>query len=325
MPIGQFSGYLSEVFPSQLNIDATQFCNLACVHCPYETVTKLKGKARKNLDIDLHNKMVDEVASAGRGHCQYIRYTGDGEPLLHPQLPQMLKYAVDKTGVQVTVTTNGMLLTEERCADLIDAGVSMVDISIDAFKPETYAAVRVGGDLEVTRANVHRLIKMSKERGGPRVVVSFVKQGLNNDEADDFETYWNEAGVDFVVIRRPHSCGGTVADMAAELWAQAPKERKPCLYPWERLTIKADGVFTYCPVDWLHQADLGNIANMTIQEVWQGPEMVALREAHVNNTLNPNSLCGKCPDWSVVLWPDEGRSYATMMHEFDGEKEAVNA
>ena len=135
MPIGQFSEHLSAEFPSQINVDVTQFCNLACIHCPYETVTKLKGKARLNLRLDLHVKLIDEIATTGRGHCLYIRYTGDGEPLLHPNLPDMLRHAVERTGLPVNLTTNGILLTEQRAEQLVDAGVSVIDISIDAYRP----------------------------------------------------------------------------------------------------------------------------------------------------------------------------------------------
>jgi radical SAM protein with 4Fe4S-binding SPASM domain len=318
MTIGKFGGYLSAVFPSQINVDCTMFCNLACIHCPYETVTKLKGKGRKNLPLALHTKLIDEIATTGKGHCQFLRYTGDGEPLLHPHLPEMIDYAFRKTGLPINITTNGMLLTEERARALIVAGVGVFDVSIDAHSQEVYGVVRVKGDLAVTHECTHRLIRLAKEMGGnTKVMVSFVRQPENEHEAAAFEAYWRDAGADFVVLRNRHSCGGSVSDMRNVLWAQAPVPRKPCLYPWERMVLKADGELTYCPVDWHHIAGVGNFETSTVAEVWQGEKMQALREAHVTGKFGEeHAFCKQCPDWSVTKWPTEGRSYATVMREF---------
>jgi pyruvate-formate lyase-activating enzyme len=321
MTVGAFGGYLSASFPSQINIDCTMFCNLACIHCPYVTVTKLKGKGRMNLALELHTKLIDEIATVGKGHCRFLRYTGDGEPLLHPHLAEMVKYAYDRTGLPINVTTNGMLLTEERTRALIEAGVGVIDVSIDAHSQEVYGRVRVNGDLAVTHECTHRLIRLAKEMGrGTKVMVSFVRQPENAHEAAAFEQYWKAAGAHFVVLRNRHSCGGSVPDMKKVLWDAAPKPRTPCLYPWERMVLKADGELTYCPVDWHHIAGIGNFATHSVAEIWQGAEMQALREAHLTNQFDKHAFCGQCPDWSVTKWPDEGRSYATVMHEFDEER-----
>jgi radical SAM protein with 4Fe4S-binding SPASM domain len=320
MTVGAFGGYLSSVFPSQINVDVTMFCNLACIHCPYETVTKLKGKGRQNLDIDLHTKLIDEIATVGRGHCRFLRYTGDGEPLLHPHLAKMLSYAFERTGLPINVTTNGMLLTEQRARALIEAGVAVFDVSIDAHSQEVYGQVRVKGILEITYECTHRLIRLTKEYGGKaKVMVSFVRQPLNLHEADAFEAYWKAAGADFVVMRNLHSCAGNVPEMSEKMWATAPATRKPCLYPWERMVLKADGELTFCPADWKHIANIGNFKESSISEIWQGEAMQALRNAHLSGDFSKHSFCGGCPDWSVIKWPDEGRSYATVMHEFDAQ------
>jgi pyruvate-formate lyase-activating enzyme len=315
--VGTFEEHLSAAFPSQINVDVTEFCNLACVHCPYEDITKLKGRGRRNLPMDWHRRLIDEIVAHGREHCRFIRYTGDGEPLLHPNLAEMLAEAIGRTGVQVNLTTNGMLLTEDRARVLIDAGVSVFDVSIDAHSLDVYAQVRVGGDLTVTRENTLRLIRMARETNGrSRVMVSFVRQPLNLHEADAFEREWRAAGADFVVLRNQHSCAGSMPDVARDMWARAPAQRKPCLYPWERLTLKVNGQLTYCPVDWRHEGEIGHITETSIRTAWQGETMKALRAAHISGDFSAHGFCGRCPDWSVTRWPSEGRSYASVMHEF---------
>lgn len=169
-----FHGRLSAEFPSQIIIDTTELCNLACIHCPHPEFKKSEHYAGASLTAELNAKAVDEVRAHGQGRTQYIRYTGEGETLINKHFFDMLGYATANAGkVSVTVTTNGVLLDEARTERLLATGVNIVDISIDAFTPETYAKIRVHGKLEVTRTNVLRLLARAKATGGrTKVVVS---------------------------------------------------------------------------------------------------------------------------------------------------------
>lgn len=316
MSVGTFHGHLSAEFPSQINIDVTEFCNLACIHCPYEAVTKIKGAARRNLALDLHRKLVDEIAEFGLPHCRYIRYTGEGEPLLHPQLASLIGDASARTGLPINLTTNGLLLSERWVEALLEAGVTVFDISLDAASADTYAQIRVKGDYDVAVRNVQTLIARNTAYGKPaKVVVSFVRQSQNAHEEEAFRSFWTAEGVDSVVMRNQHSCAGSIAQVARTMWAAAPAPRIPCLYPWERLAVGPTGRFSYCPADWMHEAEIGTLAENTVREVWQGPVMAALRQAHLSGDFGSHSFCGKCPDWSVISWPGTGRSYADLMRD----------
>lgn len=318
---GHFVGHLSAEFPSQINVDLTEFCNLACSHCPYETVIKPKGRQRRHFSPDLNRKLIDEIAGDGRGHCRFIRYTAEGEPLLHPHLLDILAYAGAHAGVPINLTTNGVLLDANRAAALLDAGVTVFDISIDAHSAESYAQVRAGGAAyETVRDNTVALIRAAAQRRNrAKVIVSFISQAANRHEAAEFERFWRDAGADFVVIRPLHSAGGSIPDTTASLWRAAPQPRFPCLYPWERLLVQPGGEVTYCPVDWHARGIVGSLNHQTIREIWRGEEMEALRRAHRDNTFSAHGFCGACPDWSLTRWPDEGRAtYASMMETLAG-------
>src|SRR6185295_9875768 len=128
-----FQGRLTADFPSQLIVDATEVCNLACVHCPHPQFKQSQHYAGRMLDPELNAKLVDEVREHGQGKTQYIRYTGEGEPLSHPQGYDMIEYACRRSGVFVTITTNGTIMNQRRTERLLASGVHMIDISIDAF------------------------------------------------------------------------------------------------------------------------------------------------------------------------------------------------
>lgn len=313
-----FGGRLTADFPSQVMVDVTEVCNLACIHCPHPTFVESEHYAKRKLDPELNKKLVDEVREFGQGATNYIRYTSNGEPMAHPAWADMLEYAAKNSGVTVTLTTNGKIMNEKRVERLLDTGVGVVDISLDAFHPETYAQIRKKGDLNVTGANVRNLLKRVRERGeDTKVIVSYVEQPLNQAETGEFEKYWKDQGCSYVVIRRLHSCSGAKGNLAEERREKNKAVgRRPCLYPWERIVLNAQGNLTFCPQDWVHGSIVTDFRKTTIREAWQGEFYQGLRRAHHTNDYTGFSFCGQCPDWESTRWPDQGRSYADMIEEF---------
>ncbi len=313
-----FGGRLTADFPSQIVVDVTEVCNLACVHCPHPEFKKSPHYDARYLSSELHRKLIKEVASAGRdGVSRYIRYTSNGEPLIHPNIYEFLDDAVKNSGVFVTLTTNGTIMNEKRIEKLLASGLHMIDISVDAFKCETYTKIRVGGKLEVTQGNILRLLELRKKTAAKtKIIVSFIENSQNLDEIEPFQSYWKAQGVDKTVIRRLHSAAGSVATIAVEmLAAQRSSERYPCLYPWERILLNARGELAFCPQDWIHGSVLASYAEQSIREVWQGKAYQALRRCHQANDFTAHAFCGNCPDWAQTRWPGRGPSYADLVDE----------
>ena len=107
--------------------------------------------------------------------------------------------------------------------------------------------------------------------------------------------------------------------------AQAPgadieEARRPCLYPWERILLNAQGQLSFCPSDWVHGSRLADYRETTILETWHGSTYAALRRAHLTGDYGAHGFCGQCPDWEATRWPHEGRSYADLIGEFAGEE-----
>jgi MoaA/NifB/PqqE/SkfB family radical SAM enzyme len=294
--------------------DTTEVCNLACTHCTHPEFKKSEHYRARMLEPELNQKMVDEVRDHGRGITQYIRYSGNGEPLLNPHIFAMLGYAVRQAGTIVTLTTNGTLLNNARIARLLETGVHLIDISLDAFKPETYAQIRIKGDLAITRANVLRLLKQVQTGGNhTKIVVSFIEQPQNTAEIPNFESYWRAQGAR-VVVRRLHTNANSTPRIVGLMRNTVPDVlRRPCLYPWERILLTPTGYLAFCPQDWIHASAVADYRTTTIRETWQGEYYRRLREAHLSNDFCRHKFCGQCPDWRTTRWPGEGLSYADLV------------
>ncbi len=315
-----FYGRLKEEFPSQINVDLTNICNLECAHCKYPLLSKEAGFKMEKVSVELNRKMVDEVSQFGQGITQYIRYTGDGEPLLHPNMVEILHYATSYSKTSVTLTTNGTLLNDKLCKEIMSIDLALIDISIDAYSQETYEKIRRKGNFATVCANVRNLIDLKKKiNATTKIVVSFVEQPLNFHESKSFEEFWKMEGADFVIIRRLHSAGGYDGEVAKTLQVEG-KNRRPCLYPWERIVLKSNGFLSYCPAEPVSELAFEmDYRIVNIKDVWCGDSFKKIRKAHLNNDLSEFKFCTQCPDWIQTRWPNEGRSYADMIMDFKGD------
>ena len=158
------------------------------------------------------DKIADECAKFG----SYIRCTGGGEPLLHPELPEMIKDAKEK-GAKVWLNTNGSMfgpdsLGIERLEKIIDSGVDVIEFSMDAADAETYAKLRPpisGRDPRTNQErwldqinNIRRALEIRniKMKTKTNIFVSMIRQALG--DVAKAENFWrNEIGVDNVITK----------------------------------------------------------------------------------------------------------------------------
>ena len=103
----------------------TRTCNLRCVHCYADShAERYPGE----LSWEQCCAVIDDLADY---RVNALLLSG-GEPLLHPQLPQILQRATEK-GLKVTISTNGTRITPEYTRMFKDLGVAYVGISLEGI------------------------------------------------------------------------------------------------------------------------------------------------------------------------------------------------
>lgn len=311
-----FYDRLTKDFPSQINMELIEQCNYACIHCPYSMLAQEKKMTHARLSKELNQKMVDEVRQYGAGKTQQIRYTANGEPFLHPDIMDILSYAVKNSGTFVTVTTNGSLVDAQKAQQLLDIGIGLIDFSLDAYTAETYQAIRVHGCLEKVREHILYMLKKKAEGNyKTKIVVSFVVQEKNECEKDDFEQYWKAQGVDYVIFRKLHSVIGKM------FGSEKKGHVQPCVYPWERACLNAKGHVEYCPNSWGTNLNFDfDYAEHSIHEIWNSEIYTRLREEHLADQFEVFKHCETCPDRGQTIWPfqrtETWKGYGDMIAEF---------
>ena len=111
--------------PYMAHIVPMRRCNLACTYCnEYDDVSA-------PVDVEEMKRRVDAL---GRLGTSVITISG-GEPLLHPELEEVIR-RIRKTGAIAGMITNGYLLMPERIERLNKAGLDHMQISIDNVMPD---------------------------------------------------------------------------------------------------------------------------------------------------------------------------------------------
>jgi len=271
-------------FPPSLEIEVTNRCNEDCIMCPRHLLARPFGR----LPFELLEKILDEV----EGRVELINLFHFGEPLLHPQLREMIA-ACKQRGIRVLITTNGILLNERRAAELIDSGLDMLVVSLDAASAEVYSQIRRLGDFEKVTKNVETFLLLKQRTGrGPHVQVQMVSLRFNRNQIDDFVARW-KGKADSVRVKHFYNTA-EIGSVINEPIRTAGNKPRPCLLLWREPVILCDGTVLPCCVDMIGEKPLGNVNQRPLMEIWNGPEIVDMRRKHVEGRHKEIGLCRNC-------------------------------
>ena len=161
-----------------LRLSVTDRCNMRCFYCmPKE------GIVNKGHDAVLSYEELLLIAETAVGlGIEKIRITG-GEPLVRAGVVDFLgKLSVIPGLRHLALTTNGLLLAE-MAADLYNAGVQRLNVSLDSLNPQTFSKITRGGDLQKVLAGLD-----AAEQAGfpPPKINCVIMRGINDSEILDF-------------------------------------------------------------------------------------------------------------------------------------------
>ncbi|OQZ02605.1 MAG: hypothetical protein B6D35_00790 [Candidatus Brocadia sp. UTAMX2] len=296
--------------PERIQIEITNRCNYTCGMCPRESF----NLPEQDISLDLFKKIIDRTDS-----IYNITLTGWGEPLLHPELVDMILYTKNK-GHHVGVTTNGLLLASfiEKFLETLDK----LTISLDSVK-EGHGVTDGHPSNMVVQKNIESLLHDRGNRRKPTVTIQITMH--DKSQCLDTIRFAGEVGADRVYLVRLNNQLGnsgckrpslkeelTIYKMAEEIAEKYGlqvdnnytafenrllrlfyKQLRPVMYqfdkycpkPYDYLYINIDGKATPC-CD-LPRYEVGNLLKRDIDEIWHGENIHYFRE-------HQNDVCGNC-------------------------------
>tara|TARA_X000000950_G_scaffold204068_1_gene245645 strand:- start:1261 stop:2427 length:1167 start_codon:yes stop_codon:yes gene_type:complete len=273
-------------YPPYLLIEPVSTCNLRCPFCFQTDKTFTKKPFMGTMKLDLFKNIIDQANELGVGA---ITIASRGEPTLHKDLGQMLKYAKSKENIfEVKLNTNATKLTEDLCNQIFESEVNQIVISADHYEKKTFEELRKNSNFETIVKNVKLLFETRKKFKNPltEIRVSGIDYYKSTNK-NIFHDFWIKIS-DEVTIGN-----------ALERWDTYNNKihqniNDPCENLWDRMYIWFDGKVNPCDADYKSYLSYGNVNEFSIKKLWNNKMIKNIRNKHSTNQRNKIDPCNKC-------------------------------
>ncbi len=144
---------LKSTHPIALQVEITSRCNLSCTYCIHHKMVE-NNKAIGDMPMDRFVELLDRHKST----LQILHIQGQGEPLLHPEFPQMVREA-KRRGLSLLAFSNSTLWNRENRTMILDSGFDLLYLSFDLQSKEKMEQHRRGMDYDEVVANFQRMVE----------------------------------------------------------------------------------------------------------------------------------------------------------------------
>ncbi|WP_400192884.1 SPASM domain-containing protein [Hymenobacter sp. B81] len=294
--------------PLAVSLEPTTSCNLRCPECPsgLRSFTRPTGM----LQDDVFHRTIDELAP----RLWYLTFYFQGEPYLHPQFLDMVRYAAQKK-IYTATSTNAHYLTEQNAKKTVESGLDRLIISLDGTTQDVYQQYRVGGKLDKVIEGTKRIVKYKRELKSqtPRVIFQFLVVRPNEHQMDDARRLAAELGVDDVWFKTAqiydYQQGSPLIptiDYYSRYqnnpdgsWSIKNRLLNHCWKMWHSCVITWDGLVVPCCFDKDAEYRLGDLKGQTFRQLWHGPKYRGFRKALLKGR-DQVEMCRNCTEGTRV-------------------------
>jgi MoaA/NifB/PqqE/SkfB family radical SAM enzyme len=206
-------------------VEATNACDLACVTC----IQRTWNEAPAHMPLERYRRLLEGLGPDSTAAPTTVAFGGFGEPLLHPDIVEMVHLARERA-LRVEFTTNGTKLDDCLAEALVAHGVARVTVSVDGGDEESFASMRSGG-LANTLNGIVALREARRRRKAPLTIgIASVATRRNVRGLPVLLQIARDLEVDVVAISNvvPHT-----AEMAEEtLYERAAFQTNPAPSAW---------------------------------------------------------------------------------------------
>lgn len=295
-------------FPISIAIEPTTSCNLRCPECPsgLRSFTRPTGM----LQQPLFEKIIDELAPT----LSYLIFYFQGEPYLHPQLLDMVKYAAAKN-IYTATSTNAHYLNEEAARKTVESGLDRLIISIDGIDQKTYEQYRIGGNLNKVVEGTRNVIKWKQElkSATPHVIFQFLVVRPNESQIHAVRQLADELGVDEVALKTAqiydYKNGSDLIPQNGRYarykklkdgsYAIKNKLLNHCWKMWHSCVITWDGKVVPCCFDKDAHFVLGDLNTTSFEAIWRGEKYSYFRKSLLQSRKEIG-ICQNCTEGTKV-------------------------
>lgn len=285
--------------PFVVYLDPCGACNFKCSFCPCNTSDFMLAERHKIMEWELFEKILRDL-QAFQGQICVINLHGFGEPLLNPRIADMVRALKENRCCrEVRLTTNGSLLGGEMGRALIDAGIDLVRVSVEAVSAAGYRELcGVDADFSEIVRNIEAFYRLARSRGGSKISAKIFSASLKTPEDEQRFHALFAPITDFHYIEHIEpiwSEFGQTPPAAAEAYSRcypAGQRREVCSFPFTDMCIHSNGAVGACCSDWKFATQYGDARRERLADIWNGKRHKAVQCAHLSMQLSP--FCAAC-------------------------------
>lgn len=295
--------------PTFLSVEPASICQLHCTQCPCGSGQIVRDTDDALLSLDLFRKILNDCS----GWVHTIQFYFQGEPLLNPNLSQMIRMA-HQAHIYTTCSTNAQALTPLMAEQLIQSGLDRIIVSIDGLSEESYGAYRQGGSLNKALKGLICLREAKDRLGGKtHIELQCLRLRSNEHEWAMFKRSYHQMGADSLSLKSAqfydYQQGNPLmpSDECFSRYTQMPDgtyRPKNRLHPLvnqscKRLlmgcVITTKGDVLPCCFDKSATHVMGNIRFHSLASVWRGNAFRLFRQQVRANRLS-QAICCNCTE-----------------------------
>jgi radical SAM protein with 4Fe4S-binding SPASM domain len=303
--------------PFTVYIELTRFCNFKCFYCIHSTRDLPGGELEKlgydikHMEFKMYEDIIKQLSKFPRG-IKRIVFSGLGEPLMNPRLPEMVKIAVDSKIVdRVEIITNGLLLTPEIADKLIEAGITNINISIQGINGDQYeetCGMKIDFDLFVKN-----LTYLYQHRKNTQIYIKAIDATLKSQENEEtfFEIFGDISDRIYIehliVMQQQMNNLRSIVDGTKNFYNEEfDVNRKVCAPAFYFLQIGCDGNIFPCPIPGIGKGlSMGNMKNSTLLDIWNGENRKKLLRSMLELKKDTIPECSNCTNFNCINDPLE--------------------
>jgi len=263
----------------KVGLELTSKCNLRCGMCPLPVLRR----PYEDMEWPLVEKAEREIHGLGL-KLKWLHEMG--EPLLYGRIDDAIRLFPE-----ASLSTNGLVLTEEVGAKLLASPLRRLRICVDSINPKVYPQLRTGGDFDRLVELTRKFLAQAKGEA-IRIEIQKMRSRLTLDETvDDFRRLFElKQYRNARVIEK--TCEALDVNEETDLHGKFYGCVQGAFFTW--VVVFADGRVTHCCYDAHGDQVLGDLKTHSLREILDSPRFAEMQGMFERRDFSQLPRCAEC-------------------------------
>jgi MoaA/NifB/PqqE/SkfB family radical SAM enzyme len=272
--------------PNKVNFDICTYCNHGCTFCSNKDSRTLKNQ----VSYEDYIKVMDNITKYL--DIKEMGLSAKGEVLINKDFAKIVKVTKEVYNIPyLYISTNGALLDDKKCDEILKAGLDSIKFSINAIDKDEYKKVHLKDDFDLVIANLKNLIEYKKSSyPNLKILISVILDRSHEEIEEAFKDILKD---DIRYIDKILKYSITFTPAFSD-YKVDDKKLKGCAMVFNEIYIDSDCRLGLCCKDYFKEFDYGSLLDSDFLTLYNQKSMQDIRDAHKRKDFTNYEFCKKC-------------------------------